>query len=675
MDFGCHNCGMHLQAEESLAGSVINCPGCGCELQIPIPNSSREFRFACPRCNVRMSADRSIAGTAVKCPGCSGELLVPFLDAGGDAVGPQRPGGEAAPDPARTRGDAGGRELLLTFECYACGSPMTAAFRAMGACQTCGAENQAFDAHDEILPNLRSSLIATGGLVAAFNSIRVKLAGQGLRDAALAGDLLLLLNAGRSRPSVNRQTTLYYGEMLAKLVRGARWRRLCHRLAALKRMSRGAGARSLPGSRAQRRDKRNSTPWESAVDFIERYILIDLIGKERAPDEYQGLPWCDYIAWGNCGRFQREGGQSSRDSSAWLVTDHLLTVAEIASRAEVPENVQNVANKPLVDLCAEAEVVHREFEPRQLEIIRREGDTRDRSPGDHSSVRAVSKKTREDQIPKILPSEFAMLKLRDRRQGRLLTLDKILNRSPLIYQHYQPESPEIRHRICLMVVVGAESRDWSVRSGDAKKPFNRARLLGYEILLNSSLWIPSDRIQADVVWLEFRSGDWRGAEFALESFSGVRTRRESYRNTLEANRLLPFFFAKQADAIKPQMRHEVKPLHECPGTVLQRLVSRHVYRAIYPAFLMETEDERGVCLPSSSLKLPASGRGAANALMAFFDNEDGEASLHADFFPDLTAAWVASLPLSRTNHHSVLVRYLEMVIGPMVKDPRPTAAS
>lgn len=666
MNFGCHQCGMHLQVDDSLAGTVATCPGCQCLLEIPRSYSVKTFTFYCGTCRAKLRADSDSIGNTVTCPVCSGSLQIPAPD---EAVHPgatlpvQQEFEEVYSHQSQASNN---HEFALTFDCYQCSASVSGMFRSSVVCSSCGTENRSFDAHSEILPHFRGCLRSSTDLVGVFNTVRVKLASQDIRDEALTGDILLLLTAGRSRPAVNRQTTSYYGEMLAKLARGDRWRRLCQRLALLKRLSRGAGARGRGQIRTSRDGKKKTTPWQSATDYIVRNIVLDLIGKERAPDEYRGLPWCDYVAWSNHNRYQRDSGISSNDSSEWLVTDHLITVSEIASRAEVPENVQNLANKSLIELCSDAEIIKQHFEPRQLEIIRREGDKRDRSPGEHSSVRAVSKKNREDQIVKILPSEFSTMKLPDRLQGRRLTLDKILNRSPLIYQHYQPEKPEIRHRICLPIVIGAESNDWNRRISDPCKPFNRARLLGYEILLNSALWMPFDRIQVDVVWLEMRSGEWRGAEFSLRSFSAIRNRRESYRNTLEANRLLPYFFAKQADGIKPQLRHEVKTINESPNTVFPRLINRHVYRGIYPSFIMESEEERRECLPPSSLKLPPGTRQGSNALMAFSVHDNGETSLHADFFSDLTGAWVANLPLPRVTSHSILVRYLEMVIGPIV---------
>lgn len=366
-----------------------------------------------------------------------------------------------------------------------------------------------------------------------------------------------------------------------------------------------------------------------------------------------------------------------RDKSRVLVDAYTLAMLELGRRASNFDFLDEFADKELLVSCLRSEWDPHTYQPRQLRVVPRFGFDDSFLPGDFLSIRGITKKTREDQIPKVLVSEFAPWVLGER--GRKSTLDKLYNRSPVCWENYDTRRPETKHRICLAFVVGVESRNdnhsgasgvnghvGSATSDGADDGNTRADLLGktlaFDLLVNAALKVPHDHVEADVVWFERRAGHWLGSGFPLRTLSATRSEDDAWRNVTEVDKVLPHFFVRHVAGVKPSYKHEVAILSGQPTEHLGRALRRGLYQAVFVvAVLPEEEIKR--CLPPASLALPRFDQDTPTVLLATVRNGDGV--LHWEGFSDLLSAHVALLPLEQTDTQALVRTFLTMIVGAM----------
>lgn len=282
-----------------------------------------------------------------------------------------------------------------------------------------------------------------------------------------------------------------------------------------------------------------------------------------------------------------------------LAPDALLAKIEIIMRTGVLLQVDAVIEAAVIDECLRQKWIIDDFDPRQLSPVTKLGDRSEVLPGDYLGVRGITKKMREDQIPKILPSEYASW--HSGPSGQLITLDKIINRAPSCLQHFDTRSPHSRHRLLIVIAMsGVRS------SGGGVEPMQIGqRTCAFNLLVHAALKVPPENIDAHVVWLEgLEEGRWRGSAFPLSDLRGATAEEElSWRNVADVDRLAPDEFVKSTKAKVKSYKFGMKPLSERPSDVVGRLVAGGRFDAACVAAI-GTGEHLLRALPSRVAKLP-----------------------------------------------------------------------
>jgi len=476
----------------------------------------------------------------------------------------------------------------------------------------------------------------------------------------LIGDLLLLL-AAANPVIVEGDTPTHYRYMLSEFLRGSRWQRLRRRLAK----------RAHHAPLEERRKVALKFLASTMAGQLATYAGPVVTGGADAVREELANAYCD-------------GVDRARDKSENIADDYALLMAEFAQRGFNYYFLTTVLHRQLVELCLAIVWTTDEHEARRLEIVHLPGDEDERLPGDLSGVRAVTIKTREDQLREILPVEFAPWSMG--KAGRWATIDKIVNRSPLIFEHFSTTRPMSRHRMLVVLCAAAQRAPQSQAALGAEL---WARLAVFHLLFAVARKVPRDQVQVDVA-LFVRDGEaWDGAFFPLEA---LPARDQAWRNILELDELHPSFFAFHKGR-SVAVRRNVELFSEGPGQRIGRELARGIYRGVIVGAFGRALDRRAA-LPSPSLPLPRLDSETPVVLFGTAEDEqwdpepeqsEGNLNLwelrarrraamyrRADLFrgsvfPDLLSAHMALLPLPRASLSEMAELFLNMVIGPRQK--------
>lgn len=80
MKFFCCHCGLHIECDDSMAGTEASCPGCQGPVAVPARAlvAVRPLQFFCTHCGVRIECEPSMAGMETPCPDCQAPLTIPL---------------------------------------------------------------------------------------------------------------------------------------------------------------------------------------------------------------------------------------------------------------------------------------------------------------------------------------------------------------------------------------------------------------------------------------------------------------------------------------------------------------------------------------------------------------------------------------------------------------------
>lgn len=78
--FRCPHCSQDIEAPDSMAGMILNCPSCDGLLKVPGREQSDEgmlVNFDCPHCGQNIDAPAAAVGLDLSCPQCGHLLVIP----------------------------------------------------------------------------------------------------------------------------------------------------------------------------------------------------------------------------------------------------------------------------------------------------------------------------------------------------------------------------------------------------------------------------------------------------------------------------------------------------------------------------------------------------------------------------------------------------------------------
>ena len=416
-------------------------------------------------------------------------------------------------------------------------------------------------------------------------------AGHKSPPAAFVGDLILsLAQRGRADRSSGDREGNSYAEMWQLLPRGRRWRYVARRLEILRRnRRRAAGAYEKVLAKV-------------ATDVCR--VMMKNADKHFADghlDSGETLIAEAYFA----------ETQEAHLEPDWPMKDFLVIITELARRAAVVDHLETWLDADLIARCLEKRWLADDFKPRQLQLVTKLGDDSEVLAGDLLSVRGITKKLKEEQIPKILPSEYATWHTGG--VGRMYTLDKIINRSPSCYQHFDTRRPEAEHRLFILFAMDAEVAQigWSRRDAEQDAQVARqeaqmhaTRALAFSLLVHAAMRTPHENIKADVAWTERRGGKWSGSTFPLRIFNVSQTEHENWRNVAGMDALTPNFLHRGEIGAVTDFKHEVLIHRQSPQSLLARGLGGGRYHAACVAAFATPERIQDV-LPAGSVTLPA----------------------------------------------------------------------
>lgn len=475
--------------------------------------------------------------------------------------------------------------------------------------------------------------------------------------AQLAADLSRLLWGNVHPPGA----VASYEEMLRLLARGRRWRMLVAQFRPLHRRRREAELRQ----QRERKDAADQPQLDPAV-VVSRFVVKYLA--------YRLVHLCTASAPGPCVVDLQQIGDGFRawqNDNVHAVDAYIMVGSAIVQRAKLTQFLDQWLNRDLILACLAEDWTLENHEPRPLRRILQEGSQEARLAGDLSSVRGVTVKNREDQLKDIIPSEWVLCKYKDAAGDadkdkfvRVMGLKHIWDEHPLILEHHQPMRPEVRQRLLLMMIVGAEQqRETHAATGASL----RAHRLAYDMLVTAGLEAAphASKLSVDVVWFERRDAQWLGQTFPLLSLKLQSELAENWRNVVEVDRVLPHFFVRWPEGAAAGSRRGQPFLRESPSVHLERAVTRHLYDGVVLAAVMRNQ-ERGLCLPPPSALLPRVDKQSNAVMLATVS--DNESELRGDVFHDLLSAGVASLPLKTASDSELIGELVTMLVGPVAND-------
>lgn len=486
-----------------------------------------------------------------------------------------------------------------------------------------------------------------------FNLVLERLTAHPQPPQGLIGDLVLALM--RPRPALREVGSLPgYFEFLKQLTRARRWNFLVTRLGQLARRP------------------RNGQNWRNVSAYVVESMIISLWS--RAGDVLAAATTEEQLLETSAEAYLKADENSSyQDFSALLLDDLAMAMTELMRRARTVDFKGLLPNEGLIRACLEAPIDTNDYRPRLLCETMREGEKQPKLDGDHLDLRAITVKTREEHIPRILPYELAANHWRG-RLGRSFTLDKVINRSPAIWQHHQLQRPELEHRILIVVLMGV-TRHLTADAVDVAEL--SAKALGFSLLINAALKVPHDLIQADVAWFQrdtpdAASFDW-SVQFPLAAVRAAASEGERWRNVVEVDRHLPRFFANFGGSVDLLAQSEYILIREHPIDYLTR-AGHGKYHGVFIVGLAPP-GEAASLVPATSLALPPLPPGVPPVMLATA-GPDARRGLRGATFPSLLAARMAPAvlppPPPEAEPAAFLVEeFLKMIVGPLARRTSP----
>ena len=278
-----------------------------------------------------------------------------------------------------------------------------------------------------------------------------------------------------------------------------------------------------------------------------------------------------------------------------------------------------------------------------------------------------------------------------------MTIDKIVNRRPLIFEHFSTTRPMSKHRV-LAVLCAAAQRSPLTEAAIGAELW--ARLAVFHLLFALARKVPRDQVQVDVALFARNDDEWDGAFFPLDT---IPPRDQAWRNILELDELHPFFFARQKGGVEESRavasRRNVELMKTDPGERIGRELSRGVYRGVLVGAFGRGADRRAA-LPASALPLPRLDAETPLVLLGTAEDDpwNPEADEHEEglnpwelrarqrvamrrraeqfrgaVFPDLLSAHMAPSPLPKASLPQMAEFFLDMVVGPRSERPMRSA--
>ncbi len=471
----------------------------------------------------------------------------------------------------------------------------------------------------------------------------------------LIGDLLLLLYS----QDVQITPDDFFWR---KITNGIRWKNLSLRIRYICR---------LYGRQMNKAQEKTEDTACTVLKFVAQMTLSRLMSLSTNPSG-SSTP-AEHILRNIAGNYNNRKYQNteevSNDYSHGLIDTYVLVIVEMLHRARNPKTFNLWLNRELVLGCLAREYDPSCYKPRLLQVVTRLGDEDEKHPGDVSSIRGITKKTREDQIPKILPYAFAPWMLEDDSQkGQIYTMDNIINRNPPCYQHFETRKPDINHRVLISFIVGNDKRGNPEVKADIS-----GKSMAFNLLVNAGLKIPYNLIKADVAWFERRENRWNGNAFPLNTLSLTSASSEWWRNVVEINKVLPYFFARSVAGACSEYKRLIGQIDTSPSNYLMKVIAKRIYHAVFLVVVMR-EEEKNICLPSASLVFPRFDRKTPMIMVCCTEHSESEShgnindfnvKLKGDVFLDLLDANVTPFPLPEAEPSDLIHNLMTMIIGPL----------
>lgn len=264
--------------------------------------------------------------------------------------------------------------------------------------------------------------------------------------------------------------------------------------------------------------------------------------------------------------------------------------------------------RELAESCGEVRYPTDRHELRPIISALVDGRDVERIPGKQGGVRDIVRKTEEDQIKDVLPTELTPF--HHSEEGRALVLDQVINGAPLIVQRFREDQPELRHRVLLTLLVNADPENAARgrRSGPglsegkalAAHPVQPqkdhtggaavvARRLAYRVLTQLALARGSTNLPVDVALFDLREDAWLGVGFPLEQVQASRDPQKRWCNVLAFDRLVPDFFLRWP--CEGRFSGGAMRLGREPRQFLREESLRRSYN-FYPVVTIRERDER-----------------------------------------------------------------------------------
>ena len=482
-----------------------------------------------------------------------------------------------------------------------------------------------------------------------FEEIQARLTEHPTPPSVLVGDLLLGLMRVQAVVREDERSPIY-SEFLRRLTRSRRWTYLAGRLTQL---ARGLGT---------------SDGWRETVTLAVNSVITSLweVCSSAIQHETSEEALLTKVAHTYCAK-----GDEYEDFSTLLLSDFTVAVTELTRRARTRDFMGQLLFKELILACTEEPFDNSVYQPRLLSDVMSAGDRKPRLPGDHQDLRAISIKIREDQIPRILPCELATYRWRH-RLAEAFTLDKVVNRSPAIFQHHATQRPELEHRI-LIIFFMAVTADQGAAAHDPAE--TAAKALGFSLLVHAAMKVPHGGIQADVAWFQrdnpnSSSYDW-ATQFKLSSLQPTASEGGGWRNIVDIDRRLPKFFVTAGVGVNLFASSEYARIGEHLASDYLARACQGKYHGVFLVGVARPGEVSGL-LPALSLALPSFPAGVPPILLLTV-GPDGRKDLRGSTFLSLLAARMAPAvllapPPERDPVLFFVQEFLQMIVGPLARD-------
>ena len=455
---------------------------------------------------------------------------------------------------------------------------------------------------------------------------------------AFIGDLVLALSPRMSGQRSNAQGAATVENMWRKLPGMRSWRHVARGLESLRRTCR-----------------RTPQVHDGALRWVAREVCKAMLQPVRID---HGKPAELPTLIGEA--FEAAVEVSGMDAD-WPIGPLIIVAAELTRRAAVLKHLDVWIDIDLIGRCLAKEWLAEVFKARQLQLVARLGDDSEALPGDFLSVRGITKKLREDQIPKILPSEYALWHVG--ANGKTYTLDKVINRSPSCYENFDTRRPEAEHRLLIVFAMDVDHLRAKEFTHKDLARTKATRALAFSLLVHAAMRVPHGNIKADVVWVE-RRGLWRGSSFPLRAFHVSPFDEDHWRNTANMDAMVPGFLTGDEIGARTGIRHDVMTHRQSPQELLTRFLATGRYHAACVAAFGSNGSMLEV-LPSGATPLPTFDSITPTVLCASVEPGEapGEEKTRAGLHRTLMAARV-SASREEVEEAELAAAWLWMLIGP-----------